>query len=218
MAFPLYPDPSLLSAAAYRGLRVGLFGGSFNPAHAAHRQLAQHALKELNLDVIWWLVSPQNPLKSGDDMMPFAARYHSAQRQIVGPRMLVTDLETRLGTQYTADTIAKIKHHFPYTKFTWLMGADSLQYFHHWDRWQDIARGVPVAIFARPPEQLRALSGFTAQTRRKYRWKNHAPLAGRQFGKGDWQYILMPLNPLSATEIRKHNAEIKKARAQHQAH
>ncbi len=211
MTFSLYPDPNLLSAAAYRGVRVGLFGGSFNPAHRAHRQLAEYGLKALKLDVIWWLVSPQNPLKAGEDMAPITTRMASARKQIIGPRMLVTDLEARLGTQYTADTIHKIRQHFPYTDFTWMMGADSLRTFHLWENWQTIARTVPIAVFARPPKQLRALSGFAAKARQKFRWKNHAPLATTPFASGQWRYIMMPLNPLSATEIRKQNAEAKKS-------
>jgi len=202
----LYPQPTLYNAAAYRGLRVGLFGGSFNPAHEAHRQLAERALEALNLDVIWWLVSPQNPLKSAHDMAPLAARIASAEKQITGPHMVVTDIEIQLGTQYTADTIREIKKHFPYTKFTWMMGADSLRTFHRWENWREIVRMVPIAVFARPPQQIRALSGFAAKTMRKSRWKNHTPLAGQQFGAGKWQYVMMPLNPTSATEIRNRHA------------
>lgn len=202
---PSHPQPHLLSGAAYRGLRVGLFGGSFNPAHAAHRQLALYALAALDLDVVWWLVSPQNPLKSAEDMMPLAQRIASVQKQITGPRMLVTDIETQLGTQYTADTIRALKKHFPYTRFTWLMGADSLRTFHHWEDWRGIARMVPMAVFARPPQQLRALSGFTVQTLRRYRKRNRTKLPSQT----GWQYVMMPLNPLSATEIRKQHANRK---------
>lgn len=202
----LYPQPSLGDSAAYHGLRVGLFGGSFNPAHAAHQQLARYALRELELDVVWWLVSPQNPLKSTDDMAPLAVRMASAEKQIVGARMLVTDIETQLGTQYTADTIRELRKHFPATRFTWMMGSDSFRQFHLWDQWRDIARMVPMAVFARPPVQLRALSGLAAQTLRKYRMKNGAELAEcARDGTPGWLYVNMPLNPISATEIRKAN-------------
>jgi nicotinate-nucleotide adenylyltransferase len=199
----LYPQPTLYNAAAYRSLRVGLFGGSFNPAHAAHRQLAERALEALDLDVVWWLVSPQNPLKSSDDMAPLAARMKSAQQQITGPRMVVTDIESQLGTQYTADAIRELKKHFPYTEFTWMMGADSLRTFHHWEKWRDISRAVPIAVFARPPQQIRALSGFAAKTLRQSRRKHH--------GKTGWSYVMMPLNPISATEIRAQHAHAKKS-------
>lgn len=200
----LYPQPTLSNASAYRNLRVGLFGGSFNPAHAAHQQLARRALEVLAIDVVWWLVSPQNPLKSTDDMAPLAARIASAEKQIVAPRMLVTDLETQLGTQYTADTIAQIKKHFPMTHFTWMMGADSFRNFHHWERWREIAAMVPMAIFARPPQQIRALSGFAAKTLRDCRVQR---LSG---SAPEWTYVMMPLNPLSATEIRKQHGRQSK--------
>ncbi len=194
----LYPQPHPQTAAAYRNLRVGLFGGSFNPAHAAHQQLALRALETLNLDVVWWLVSPQNPLKSTDDMAPLADRMASAQQQLAGTRMLVTDIETQLGTRYTADTIAQLKRHFAMTDFVWMMGADSFRNFHKWERWQEIAATVPMAVFARPPQQMRALSGFAAQTLRNSRVRDPQNLAHR-----GWTYVMMPLNPISATEIRK---------------
>ena len=209
MNLPLFPQPTLLNAAAYRGMRVGLFGGSFNPAHAAHQQLAARALGTLQLDVVWWLVSPQNPLKSTHDMAPLAERVASARRQITGPRMLVTDIEGQLGTQYTADTVRQLRQHFPYTQFTWMMGADSLRTFHHWEDWRGIAQQVPIAVFARPPRQLAALSGFAAQTLRRCRWKNHGPSAVQPFGAGKWQYVMMPLNPISATEIRSKHVSRK---------
>lgn len=181
---------------------MGLFGGSFNPAHGAHRQLAEYAIKSLNVDVVWWLVSPQNPLKPTHDMMPLPQRIASARKKITGPQMLVTDIETQMGTQHTADTIRQIKKHFPYTQFTWMMGADSLRTFHHWENWRQIARMVPMAVFARPPQQLRALSGFTARTLRRYRHTPAMRQQVRQLTQGLWRYVMMPLNPISATEIR----------------
>ncbi|HCM83069.1 MAG TPA: nicotinic acid mononucleotide adenylyltransferase [Rhodospirillaceae bacterium] len=199
----LYPEPSLQNAAAYRNLRVGLFGGSFNPAHSAHQQLAQRALEALELDVVWWLVSPQNPLKSIDDMGAFASRMVSVQKQLIGTRMLATDIELQLGTQYTCETIRQLREHFPKTHFTWMMGADSFRQFHRWDHWQDIAQMVPMAVFARPPRQLRALSGFAAKTLQKYRVQSGKELARRTSeGLPGWVYVMMPLNPISATEIR----------------
>ncbi len=200
----LFPPPSLTNTAAYKALRVGLLGGSFNPAHAAHLQLAKRALETLNLDVIWWLVSPQNPLKSTQDMAPLATRVESVQPFLKSPRMVVTDIENQLGTQFTADTLRLLKLHFPQTEFVWMMGADSFRNFHRWDHWRDIVRMVPMAIFARPPQQLRALSGFAAQTLRKYRRKH---LTGRA---PEWTYVTMPLNSLSATEIRAHHGNSKK--------
>jgi nicotinate-nucleotide adenylyltransferase len=175
----LFPQPALSSASAYAGLRVGLLGGSFNPAHGAHQQLALHALRTLELDVVWWLVSPQNPLKSTDNMALLEQRLQSVRAQLLGPNMLATDIETQLGTRYTADTLRQLKKHFPQTQFTWLMGADSFREFHHWQNWRDIARAVPMAVFARPPQQLRSLSGFAAKTLQRYRVQNGTELAAR---------------------------------------
>ena len=196
----LFPPPSLNRSHIYDGLRVGLFGGSFNPAHEAHQQLALRALQALDLDVVWWMVSPQNPLKSTDNMAPLADRMASVHRQMVGPHMIATDIEAQMGTQYTADSIAQLRQLFPRTHFTWMMGADSFRTFHQWDNWQSIPRMVPMAIFARPPQQLRSLTGFAAQTLRQYRVQR---LTG---AVQEWRYVMMPLNPLSATEIRNQHA------------
>lgn len=209
----IYPLPTLHNAAAYYGLRVGLFGGSFNPAHEAHLQLARRALQALEIDLVWWMVSPQNPLKSTDDMAPFQQRMNFARQQAAGPRMLVTDIEAQLGTQYTADTIRQLKRHFPQTQFTWMMGADSFRNFHHWDHWQDIAATVPMAVFARPPHQVRSLSGFAAKTLRNCRVQNGHELALRsRNGEAGWTYVMMPLNPISATEIRKRDGHKNQTR------
>ena len=133
---------------AYPGMRIGLFGGSFDPAHAGHAHVAETALKRLNLDRVWWLVSPQNPLKAKSS--PFEARMNSAQAQAGGGRMLVTDFEQRFGCAYTYQTIRKLKQLYPGVQFTLIMGADNLANFRKWRKWQEVAEAVPVAVVSRP--------------------------------------------------------------------
>jgi len=131
--------------------RVGLLGGSFNPAHSGHRAISLAAIAALGLDEVWWLVSPGNPLKDGaNDMAPFAARFASARKMAAHAPIRVSAIETRLGTRYTVDTLAKIQLLYNRIDFIWLMGEDNLLNFHQWKGWRQIARSIPIAVIARP--------------------------------------------------------------------
>ena len=131
--------------------RVGLFGGSFNPAHEGHAHIAREALKRLDLDEVWLIVSPQNPLKDADGMAPLAARLASAHAVCARhPRLKAVALETWLGTRYTADTLEACARRFPRTRFVWVMGADNLLQFDRWQRWRNIFNTMVIAVFARP--------------------------------------------------------------------
>lgn len=131
--------------------RIGLLGGSFNPAHRGHRAISMAAHTALDLDEIWWMVSPGNPLKEGrPDMAPLAVRLASARRMARHAPIRVTDIECRLGTRYTVDTIDKLTRLYTRHEFIWLMGADNLAQFHHWRGWRRIAERVPIAVIARP--------------------------------------------------------------------
>ena len=140
--------------------RVGLLGGSFNPAHRGHRRITLDAIEALRLDEAWWLVSPGNPLKDGaSDMAPLTARLGSARRMARRAPIRPTAIEARLGTRYTVDTIRALKQRFPRHRFIWLMGADNLAQFHRWRRWRTIAREVTIAVIARPGYNRNALAG-----------------------------------------------------------
>ena len=130
--------------------RVGLLGGSFNPAHGGHRRISLFALSALGLDEVWWLVSPGNPLKPKTGMAPLAARLASAQTQARRSRIVPTAIERELGTRYTADTLMALQRRYPKVQFVWLMGSDNLAQFHRWRRWRQIARTMPIAVIARP--------------------------------------------------------------------
>lgn len=133
---------------AYPGMKIGLFGGSFDPAHAGHAHVAETALKRLGLDRVWWLVSPQNPLKPKSS--PFAKRMQSAREQAHGARMVVTDLEQKLGFGFTYQTLRALKQLYPGVAFTLIMGADNLANFRKWRNWREVAEAVPVVIVSRP--------------------------------------------------------------------
>ena len=141
------------------GLRIGLLGGSFNPAHSGHLYVSETALKRLKLDSVWWLVSPGNPLKAETDMAPLAERLGDATRLAAHePRIHVSTLEASLGTRYTIDTVTALQRRFPHVQFIWLMGSDNLAQFSRWRRWQDLARKVPIAVVQRPGSILASLN------------------------------------------------------------
>lgn len=145
------------------GLRIGLLGGSFNPPHAAHRAISLLALKKLRLDFVWWLVSPGNPLKDTRGLPALAERVAAARAVANHPRIVVTDLEARIGTRYTVDTLRYLRRHAPRARFVWVSGADVLEEFHRWRAWDEIFETVPLAFMDRGGETLDALSSRAAQ-------------------------------------------------------
>jgi nicotinate-nucleotide adenylyltransferase len=153
---------------ASAGQRIGLLGGSFDPPHAGHVHISKWALKAFGLDRVWWLVSPGNPLKP-DAPADLTRRLQAARAIMVHPRVEVTDIEARLGTRYTAATLAALRLRWPGVRFVWLMGADNLAGFHRWERWAEIMTTVPVGVLARPGDQLRA--GLSPAARRFARWR-----------------------------------------------
>ena len=133
---------------AYPGMTIGLFGGSFDPAHAGHAHVAETALKRLGLDKVWWMVTPQNPLKPASS--PLAARVRSAEHYARGNKMVVTALEAALGCRYTYQTLRKLRQLYPGVHFILVMGADNLDNFKKWRNWREVAQSIPVAIISRP--------------------------------------------------------------------
>jgi len=150
--------------------RIGLLGGSFNPAHRGHRRITLGAIRALELDEAWWLVSPGNPLKAGaSDMAPLAARLASARKMARRAPIRATAIEARLGTRYTLDTIRALQRRYPRQRFVWLMGADNLAQFHRWRDWRGIARAMPIAVIARPSYNERALAAPAMGWLRRFR-------------------------------------------------
>ena len=139
------------------GLRIGLLGGSFNPAHEGHLYVSEVAFKRLGLDYVWWLVTPQNPLKGSAGLMPLQGRVRQSRALTRNPRIVVMDIERTLGTRYSIDTLTALQRRFPELRFVWLMGSDNLAQFQRWRRWADIVRRVPVAVVQRPGTTLAAL-------------------------------------------------------------
>ena len=183
-------------------MRIGLLGGSFDPAHAGHRAVSLVALRALKLDQVWWLVSPRNPLKPNAPNADFARRVLAA-RKITGDRRIkVTGIEGALGTRYTADTLRRLAPRLAGVEVVWLMGADNLAQFHLWDRWQTIAASIPMAVFNRPGLALRALGSPAAHALSWARMPERA--AGRlpSSRAPAWVFLTNPQIDLSSTALR----------------
>lgn len=192
-----------------RGMRVGLFGGSFNPAHEGHAHVAETARRRLRLDRVIWLVSPQNPLKPSHETADLAERMAGAGRYATSRYMIVSDAETRFGSQYTIDTLRALKARFPGVNFVWIMGADSLAGFHHWRGWTQIMREVPVVVVSRPWISLK--SRFSPAARRFARFRRSSSQAGTLPGSTPpaWVFLRGPLNYQSSTALRERTRRSK---------
>jgi nicotinate-nucleotide adenylyltransferase len=184
-------------------MRVGLFGGSFNPAHEGHAHVAETARERLKLDRVIWLVSPQNPLKSSGETRDLAERMAGARAMARGPAMVVSDAERRLGSQYTIDVVRALKARFPGVHFVWIMGADSLATFHRWSGWTEIMREVPVAVVSRPWIALK--SRFSPAARRFAHFRRPGAKAATLPGAKPpaWAFLTGPLNFQSSTALRQ---------------
>lgn len=184
------------------GQSVGLYGGSFDPVHDGHLLVAEQAFKALQLDWVWWLVTPGNPLKNHDPAHDLEARIKAVRREARHPRRKVLGIEEQLGVRYTADTVAMLTTMRPDVRFVWLMGADNLAGFHRWNQWRSIAARVPIAVIDRPGSRHASLSAPMARA-----------MAGRRLDSDDaaqlshlappvWTFIRGPLSPLSSSAIR----------------
>jgi nicotinate-nucleotide adenylyltransferase len=183
--------------------RIGLLGGSFNPAHGGHRRISLFAVEALDLDEIWWLVSPGNPLKAQADMAPLAKRLRSAQTMARRAPITATAIERELGTRYTVDTLRALKRRYPRNRFVWLMGADNLAQLHRWRDWRGIARSMPIAVIARPGYDAAAIASPAMAWLRRYR----VPLA-KFSNRGEWSAPALTIarfdpDSRSATALRR---------------
>lgn len=184
------------------GQKIGLYGGSFNPAHQGHRQVSLFALKRLALDQIWWLVSPGNPLKDVAGLAAQDERMGKAADIARHPRIVITGAEAAFRTRYTADLIRILKQRAPAARFVWLMGSDNLLQFHRWEDWRAIADCVPLAIVNRPGSLSAALSARAAQALWRHRVDeaDAARLAWRE--PPAWLFLTGPRTPASSTALR----------------
>ena len=195
--------PTIFPAGDWADKKIGLLGGSFNPAHAAHLEITLSALDRLKLDAVWWLVSPQNPLKPTNDMAALEDRLTSARDMATDPRIHVTDLESHLGTNHTIDSLDRIMTLLPNTRFIWLMGADNMAQFSLWKDWRKIARIVAFAIFDRPGYSRSVMASDAAKLFRDDQIPESQAAELCSMKAPAWTFIRDIQNPLSSTEIRR---------------
>jgi nicotinate-nucleotide adenylyltransferase len=184
------------------GQRIGLLGGSFNPAHAGHRLASVEALRRLRLDQLWWVVTPGNPLKDTRGLAPLGVRMREAAAVASHPKIFVTGVEAGLRTRFTADLIRALTKKEPATRFVWIMGSDNLAQFHRWDRWREIAASVPIAVFNRPGALATELASPAAEALLPWRIdESDAPLLpGRS--PPAWVFLHGPRSASSSTALR----------------
>ena len=186
---------------ARRGQVIGLLGGSFDPAHAGHVHITTTALKRFQLDRVWWMVSPGNPLKKHGPA-PLADRMQAARAMMDHPRVDITDVEADLGTRYTADTLAALQRRNRDVQFVWLMGADNLTQFHLWQDWRWIMDHVPVGVVARPGDRIAARMSKTARVYADARIAGRAAHTLKHATAPAWSFINLPMSAQSSSAIR----------------
>ncbi len=196
------PLADLRLPAFQPGMRIGLFGGSFDPPHEGHLAVSSVGLDALGLDQVWWLVSPQNPLKPNAPSSDLSRRIAAARELARDPRIRVTGIEAALGTTFTAETLAHLLPRMPGVASVWMMGADNLQSFHRWRDWQVIAASLPIAVFNRPGMALRALSSPTAHTLWQSRIRSADARSLASKPPPAWVFLPSPHIAISSTALR----------------
>ena len=184
-------------------MRIGLFGGSFDPPHAGHLMVAHLALRRLKLDQVWWLVSPHNPLKSASPSHSLAARIAGVRRLVDHPRFIVTDVEAAIGSRYTADTLAYLSTRMAGVRLVWIMGADNMVSFHRWRGWREIVGLAPIAVVDRPESSLPAIASPAAHAFARYRLREPAAASLARRWPPAWIFLHGPRIPVSSTILRR---------------
>jgi nicotinate-nucleotide adenylyltransferase len=183
-------------------MRIGLFGGTFDPPHLAHRAACLIALQRVGLDRIWWLVTPGNPLKDTRGLSPLADRIAAARALANHPRIVVSGVEAEIGTRYTYDTLRYLMIRCPGVHFVWIMGADNLRSFHRWQKWRAIAAMMPMAVVDRLGPSLYAAAGPAGQAFARARIPETAARSLPRRNPPAWVYLHGLKSPLSSTALR----------------
>ncbi|GJE61141.1 nicotinate-nucleotide adenylyltransferase [Methylobacterium trifolii] len=196
-------------------MRIGLYGGSFNPAHAGHRHVTRTALRRLRLDRVWWLVTPGNPLKDVRALAPLDERCVQARAVADDPRIVVTGFEARIGARYTRETLRYLGDRRPGIRFVWIMGADSLASFHRWKGFAEIMRLMPIAVIDRPGFTMSPLSARTARMFSEARIPEAEAGALASHPPPAWVFLHGPRSPLSSTLVRARHRDRDRGAAKH---
>lgn len=193
-----YPMPP-----ASPGMKIGIFGGSFNPPHEAHRAASMLALKKLGLDRVWWLVTPGNPLKETSRLPPLERRIQDARKIAADPRIEVTGVEAELGSRYTFDTVTKLRRRRPGVDFVFIVGADNLAQLHRWQRWKTLLRRIALAVVDRPEFELSSLAAPAAVAFNRFRISENRARMIPRLDPPAWVFLRGLKSELSSTALRK---------------
>ncbi len=192
---------------AMAGLRIGLMGGSFNPAHETHRAVALLAMKRLGLDRVWWLVTPGNPLKDNSALPSLEMRVAYARHVARHPRIIATGCEALWGVRYTHETVKQLKHRLPGVHFVWIMGADNLIQFNRWEKWREIAALMPIAVVDRAGASMGAVSAPAARALGRYRLPERLALNLPTMKPPAWVFLHGLKSTMSSSQIRARKAQ-----------
>ncbi len=197
--------PALTLPPVRPGQTIGLLGGSFDPPHAGHAHITREALKRFGLGTVWWLVSPGNPLKAHGPA-PMARRLEAAAQVMQHPRVFITDVESQIGSRYTAQTLRALRAARPGARFVWLMGADNLAQFDEWQDWQEIMQSVPVGVLARPGMRTAARNSKAARIYAAHRLPSRQSQRLAMMQAPAWCFINVPMQAISSTQLRASGA------------
>ena len=199
----LFSEPQKLNSRRWNNMRIGLLGGSFNPPHQGHVHISKMALKALHLDAVWWLVTPQNPLKSAKELLPIEKRVKLCREINTHPKILITDIETEFKSSYSFITVKKLKTYFPNTKFAWITGMDNAHNFHLWNHWQNFLQNMcMVHVTRHPPVNLMKQCPVKMMTDQKHIMVDHGARYPLDSHTTYWLLQKKMIN-ISSTEIRK---------------
>lgn len=188
------------------GMKIGLFGGTFNPPHEAHRAASMLAMKKLGLDRVWWLVTPGNPLKKNSRLPSLKARIEAARKIAASPRIDVTGIEAELGTQFTFDTVKRLRQRRPGVDFVFVVGADNLAHLHRWERWSDLLHKISLAVVDRPEFELSSLASPAAVAFGRFRVTESKARTIPRLAPPAWVFLRGLKSELSSTALRKMRA------------
>ena len=200
-------DPLTGLPASAPGMRIGLFGGSFNPPHEGHRLVSRQVMRRLHLDQVWWLVSPGNPLKDNSNLLPLHLRIAAAREMCTLPGVHVTGFESAYGFRYTFDTLTHLRTRLRDRKLVWMMGADNLAAFHHWEHWREIAEMMPLAVYVRPGNTKKAMHSPAATALARYRIDETDAHLLPDLDAPAWVYLNGIVSGLSSSAIRNGTAK-----------
>ena len=188
---------------------IGLLGGSFDPPHPGHIYISLEAKNVLSLNQVWWLVTPQNPLKTINPTT-YEERVNNCHNITKDYSIFVKEIEKKINSKHSHYTIEYLKHHFSNIKFYWLMGADNLVNFHQWQNWKRFFNQISIVIFKRHGYNNAALKSIASKTFANYQIKSNQLNQKHFISLPSWAFVQNKEIRISSTEIRKQRTLLRR--------